>query len=283
MSDSITASRAGRDFWVPPQEDWAAHKKKVELPNGITMAYTDFGDASGVPLLMIHGYTDNNRAWSLNAPYLTGRRLIAIDLRGHGQSTVADTYSVDELANDVALFIDQLHLERVDVIGHSLGSITAQVLAAFYPDKVNSTVLVNSTLKVKAGPGELLWETAMNMNFPVDPDGEFMKEWFWNPTPIDPSFLRFSMKEAAQTHQKAWQGVPRALSTTDLAPIQSLIKARVMIIWGDLDPFFDLDMQQALRAAHPTAELLTLSGSGHNPHWEHPERLVNDIQRFFSR
>ncbi|KOF14352.1 hypothetical protein AC244_27305 [Ensifer adhaerens] len=278
-----TVSSASLDFWVPSQEAWANSKKRVELPNGMSMAYTDFGDPSGAPLLLIHGYTDNSRAWSLNGPYLRGRRLIAIDLRGHGQSSVTDTYSVDELANDVALFIDKLGLGKIDVAGHSLGSITAQVLAAFYPDKVNSIVLVNSTLKVNAGPGEFLWDTVMDLSYPLDPDGALMSEWFWNPTPIDPTFLHYSIQEAARTDERTWRGVLRALSTTDLAPIQSLIKAKVMIIWGDLDPLFDLGSQEALRAVHPDAEILTIEGAGHNPNWEHPEKVAKAILRFLAR
>lgn len=265
---------------IPTQEEWADSKKKIVLPNGITLAYVDFGDSFGQPLLMIHGYTDNSRTWSLNAPYLTGRRLLAIDLRGHGQSTVTETYSVDELAGDVALFIDALGLGKIDVIGHSLGSITAQVLAAFYPDKVKNVIMVNSTLRVKGAPGDPLWEMAMNLSYPIDPDGPFMRDLFWNPTPIDPAFMRHAMADAARTEKRTWKGVMRALSMTDLALIQPLIKARMMIIWGDLDPLFDLEAQLALRAAHPDAEILTFGGAGHNPHWEHPREAAESILNF---
>nr|AYJ09253.1 esterase [uncultured bacterium] len=284
MNHNVSAASASNEFWVPSQEDWAASKRKVELPNGITMAYTDFGDASGTPLLMIHGYTDNNRAWSLNAPFLTGRRLIAIDLRGHGQSTVTETYSVDELANDVAHFIDKLGLGSVDVIGHSLGSITAQVLAAFYPDKVKSIVLVNSTLKAKAGPGDVLWETVMSMSFPVDPDGELMKEWFWNPTPIDPTFLRFSMEDAAQTDRRVWHGVPRALSTTDLRANPVFNRGKGNDHLGRLGPPLSISLCSKLSGLRtPKPQILTLEGSGHNPNWEHPQKVAKGILKFLDR
>ncbi len=50
----------------------SAAKKSVELPNGVTLAYAEMGDSEGKPLLLIHGYTDNSRSWSLVAPYLKG-------------------------------------------------------------------------------------------------------------------------------------------------------------------------------------------------------------------
>jgi pimeloyl-ACP methyl ester carboxylesterase len=280
MNNLVSTTNTDSEFWIPKNDEWVASKKTIVLPNGITLAYNDFGAASGIPLLMIHGYTDSCRTWSLAAPYLAGRRLIAIDLRGHGNSSVTDTYSVDELASDVAFFIAEMGFDSVDVIGHSLGSITSQVLAAFYPEKVKSVILLNSTLRVRAAPGDDFWEAPMNAEYPLDPQGELMAEWFWNPSPIDPDFLRYSMLDAAATDKKTWQGVPRALSTTDLTAIQPLIKARLMIMWGDLDPIFDLETQLALRAAHPAAEILTFEGCGHNPHWERPKDLADAILAF---
>ena len=72
---------------VPTQTEWAAVKKTVDLPNGMKLAYSEMGDVEGMPLLLIHGYTDNSRSWSLLAPYLKNRHVYAIDLRGHGKSS----------------------------------------------------------------------------------------------------------------------------------------------------------------------------------------------------
>lgn len=60
---------------IPSQADWAGAKKSVKLANGLSLAYVEMGDPDGKPTLLIHGYTDNSRSWSLMAPYLKGRRL----------------------------------------------------------------------------------------------------------------------------------------------------------------------------------------------------------------
>ena len=267
---------------IPSQGDWIDSKKRIGLPNGVQLAYIEIGDSSGEPLLMIHGYTDNSRGWSLIIPHHSGRRILAIDLRGHGQSTVTDTYSLEELAGDAALFIDALGLGKVDVIGHSLGSMTTQVLAAYHPEKVKSIILVNSALGIIGQIGDSLRKSMTDLSHPIDPDGLFMKEWLWNPSPVDPEFLRHAAIDIANTDRRAWEGVMHALNTTDLAPIQSLIAARMLIVWGDIDPLFDLASQLALRNAHPEAEQFTFVGAGHNPHWEHPKEASEIFLKFLA-
>ena len=131
---------------VPIQADWADAKKMVKLSNGITLAYVEMGNSDGPPMLLIHGYTDNSRSWSLLAPYLKAHRLLAVDLRGHGKSDAPQCcYAYADLANDAALFLDALGIAKADVIGHSLGSLAAQLLAAQHPEKVDRLVLISST------------------------------------------------------------------------------------------------------------------------------------------
>jgi len=69
---------------IPSQENWANSKQFIQMPNGSRLAYVAMGNPQGQATLLIHGYTDNSRSWSLLAPYLKDRQLIAIDLRGHG-------------------------------------------------------------------------------------------------------------------------------------------------------------------------------------------------------
>lgn len=70
------------------QEHFSALKRTVVLPGGLRLAYVEMGDPNGVPVLLLHGFTDSARSWSLAAPYLaTGFRVVAPDLRGHGTPT----------------------------------------------------------------------------------------------------------------------------------------------------------------------------------------------------
>jgi len=266
---------------VPSQAEWAEAKKTIDLPNGQTIAYVETGNPDGAPTLLIHGYTDNSRSWSLLAPHLADRRLFAIDLRGHGKSEAPDCcYGVADFAHDAALVVDALDIPKVDVIGHSLGSLTAQMMAARYPEKVGKIVLVSSTVAPGAGPGSWMWDNVMPLKAPIDPESQFMKDWYWNPNRVDPDYIDRERTESAATPIQVWHGVIWDLATIDLAPIASQIKAPALILWGDQDQLFDATHQDSLRKAFPAARFETFSGAGHNMFWEFPEKAAGTILSF---
>ena len=116
------------------QQEWQGLKKKVTLPNGVALAYVELGDPEGPPLLLLHGYTDSSRSWSLLATHLGRFRLIIPDQRGHGSSDAPICcYGTVQMADDARLLLDALHIDRAAVAGHSMGSMVAMALAADHP------------------------------------------------------------------------------------------------------------------------------------------------------
>jgi pimeloyl-ACP methyl ester carboxylesterase len=266
---------------IPTQAEWAEAKKTVKLANGITLAYVEMGDSEGKPTLLIHGYTDNSRSWSLIAPYLKKRRLLAIDLRGDGKSDAPDCcYAYTDLANDASLFLDAMGIAKADVIGHSLGSLTAQLLAAQHPEKVGKLVLISSTTAFGGGPGSWLWDNIMPLAPPIDPNGQFMKEWYANPNPVDEDFLTRERGESAAVPIHVWRGVLWGTAIDDLTLIAPLVKAPVLVLWGEKDGIFDLTHQEKLEKAYPDAEFQVFAGAGHNMFWEFPEKAASLIDEF---
>ena len=62
--------------------------RSVTLPTGVTLEYTEQGDSKGVPVILLHGYTDSRRSWDLVLPHLPSRfRVFAVTQRGHGVSS----------------------------------------------------------------------------------------------------------------------------------------------------------------------------------------------------
>src|ERR1700755_2632640 len=113
----------------------------------VEIAYLDQGE--GDPIVLVHGFASNKEAnWVQPGWFSTltrdNRRVIALDNRGHGQSTKlyddAD-YHTDLMAGDVAALIAHLGLERADVMGYSLGARIAAVLAARHPERVRALIL----------------------------------------------------------------------------------------------------------------------------------------------
>ncbi|MBX3569545.1 MAG: alpha/beta hydrolase [Rhizobiaceae bacterium] len=266
---------------VPSQSGWADAKKRVALPNGVSLAYVEMGAPDGPPTLLIHGYTDNSRSWSLIAPHLMKRRLLAIDLRGHGKSDAPRCcYGYLDFADDAALFLDAMGVSKADVIGHSLGSLAGQMLAAQHPEKVRDLVLISSTTFVGSGPGSWLWDNVTKLTAPIDPDSQFMKDWYANPNPVDEDYLTRERTESAATPLHVWTGVLWGLAVSDLTATAPLVKAPVLVLWGDQDGLFDLSHQEKLEKAYPEARFEVFAGAGHNMFWEFPRdaaRIISDF------
>lgn len=281
MTAVLSRAAEAAEIPIPTQAEWADAKKTVRLPNGLSLAYVEMGNPDGIPTLLIHGYTDNSRSWSLLAPYLKDRHLLAIDLRGHGKSDAPDCcYGYLDLANDMALFLDAMGFAKADVIGHSLGSLTAQVLAAQHPDKVDHLVLISSTTGIGGGPGTWLWDNIMPLTPPIDPDGQFMKDWYANPNPVDEDFITRERAESAAVPIRVWKGVLWGTAIDDVTLVAPLVKAPLLVLWGEKDSLFDLTHQEKLEKAYPEAEFQIFKEGGHNMFWEFPDKAAAVIKPF---
>ncbi|MED1783696.1 alpha/beta hydrolase [Brevibacillus fortis] len=120
-------------------------KKEVQLSNGIKIAYVEEG--SGESLVLIHGFCGSSSYWHKLVPLLSKtHRVMAIDLRGHGDSSAPDEpYSMERFADDLALFVDELGLAKIHLFGHSLGGYVTLAFANQYADKLASFGLIHST------------------------------------------------------------------------------------------------------------------------------------------
>ncbi|ASM73161.1 MULTISPECIES: alpha/beta fold hydrolase [Roseobacteraceae] len=106
--------------------------------------YTDYApDIASTPLLIAHGLFGSGRNWGVIAKRLSDqRRVIAVDMRNHGQSPRADTNSYTDMADDLAEVITQLG-GPMDVLGHSMGGKAAMTLALTRPDLVRRLVIAD--------------------------------------------------------------------------------------------------------------------------------------------
>ena len=109
----------------------------------LELAHDAYGEA-GPPLVVLHGLLGAARNWTgIGRQLGESFRVFALDLRNHGRSPWAATMSFDEMAGDVALFIERHGLAPVTVIGHSLGGKVAMRLALLRPELVRRLVVVD--------------------------------------------------------------------------------------------------------------------------------------------
>lgn len=117
-------------------------KRSALTIDGRTLSYVDFG-GTGRPLLTLHGHMSEGLSYADLAARLAPEwRVIAPDQRGHGESDRAADYSREGYLADVKALMDHLGLDRVALLGHSLGAINAYQFAARHPERV--TALINA-------------------------------------------------------------------------------------------------------------------------------------------
>jgi pimeloyl-ACP methyl ester carboxylesterase len=127
--------------------------------DGVVIAYEEEGE--GQPVLLIHGFASNARVnWRDTGWYATltgaGRRVIAIDNRGHGESEKLyepALYSAAIMAEDARRLLDHLAIERADVMGYSMGARITALLAIAYPRRVTRAILAGLAGNMLGGFG----------------------------------------------------------------------------------------------------------------------------------
>lgn len=121
-------------------------QRLVTLRSGLRLRVLESGPATGLPVLLVHGWGACVYTYRYLLPALSraGRRAIAFDLRGHGLSAKprgAENYMTAALLGDVLEVLDTLEVEKADVVGHSLGGGLALQLALSAPARVCRLVL----------------------------------------------------------------------------------------------------------------------------------------------
>ncbi len=251
-------------------------RDRWELPTGITMAGTSRGPVDGRPLVLVHGLTNDADAWEDTAAELArilpDLRIIAIDLRGHGESdkpTDPAAYSATTMAADVLALMDVLGVARASVAGHSLGSLVAIELALDHPDRLDRLVLVSTTADARTTPilGDWLrheviddrWlarlherglsdpEAAAATPLDADPDAVAWLQEFWNVYPLTPGRSTTTVAaRAAGLPIATWLGCTDAILAFDRTADLARLAVPTLALWGTQDSFFRLGDQDSL-------------------------------------
>ena len=122
--------------------------------NGIRLATTRW-PAAGMPVVLLHGLASQRRYWNLVVADLAPSSVLAIDLRGHGDSDQPESgYGFEEVTADVAVALDAAGLSRAVFVGHSWGAAVALSLAARYPQRALAVVAIDGGALTPAEPGQ---------------------------------------------------------------------------------------------------------------------------------
>jgi len=110
----------------------------------LELAYESYGEPGDTPLLLIHGFMASSRNWRTVAKQLARRyHVYVLDMRNHGASPHATLLDYPSMAADLAAFIDNLGLDRVHLLGHSMGGKVAMWLALQQPQRIDRLIVAD--------------------------------------------------------------------------------------------------------------------------------------------
>lgn len=249
-------------------------------PDGVHIAYEVAG--AGPALVLVHGITESRRSWDpLVADLATDHTVVALDVRGHGESGPASTYDSRAMAGDVAAVLAALGLDDPLVVGHSMGGIVVTAFAAEHPCRG----VVNIDQSIALGDFQELVRGAEPM-LRGDEFGGVITALFdsmHGPLPAD-EVARISARRRPE--QDVVLGVwapllelsPEALDEL-VGTLTATVRAPYLALHG-IDP--GPDYAAWLGLAIPTATLEVWDGDGHYPHLVHPQRFLDRMRAFES-
>ena len=250
--------------------------EKVKV-NSINIAYERHG--RGEPLVLIHGYPLDRTTWNEVASLLeTDFDLIIPDLRGMGQSdAVNKTYTVDDLASDIAGLLDHLKIQKAFIAGHSMGGYVALAFARAYPNRVRGLGMISSQVLADSPERKQgRYQTAKDVEekgIGVVVDSMTTK---LSADPRIQSFVRDVMQRQKPT------GVIGSLEAMadrdDSSDLFKSFKFPVVIVHGDADALIPVERGREMKAALPTAHYAELKGASHMPMMEKPQAVSEAIR-----
>jgi pimeloyl-ACP methyl ester carboxylesterase len=255
----------------------------IALPTGVRLHFAEQGDPNGIPVILLHGYSDTWYSFSRVLPLLSPRiHAYALDQRGHGESDKPPAgYSMREVAADVLAFMDAREIGKATLVGHSMGSFVAQQVALAAPSRVQALVLIGAAPHVNAFNGMDELEAAvaeLTDPVPIEFTREFQESTIHAPVP--PEFMDRVSEDSRLVPGIAWRGLLKGMR--EMGNTASLRQLRIpaLIAWGDRDALVPRAAVDSLLAHLPGATLSVYEETGHATHWERPERFARELGLF---
>ncbi|MEE8331572.1 MAG: alpha/beta fold hydrolase [Acidimicrobiia bacterium] len=278
-----------------PEPGWRPQTPDGELSTITTDDGTSLrviSEGEGSPIVLVHGLLVSLDVFALVWDDLVkaGHRVIGVDLRGHGGSTVGDDgHGLDLSGDDLATLVRELDLHDAVIVGHSMGGMAALSFAVRHPDlaaeRVSGLVIANSAAGglfdapqnqaqlalVKAGfAGALINHEA---------HGKVLSRLYFGPKPALSQVAALNEMHASQPPETIVDA-SAALERYELHDRLDEIKVPTLVISSEKDGILPSSFSERIAAGVPGSRLEVLEGVGHMSLFEAPEAFVDLVTGF---
>jgi len=256
--------------------------------NNIDCYYEIHG--SGSPLVLIAGLASDSQSWQ---PVLSGLakrfKVIIFDNRGIGRTRYpSENFQISTLALDTVSLLDELKIDKADILGHSMGGCIAQEIAIEYPERVNNLILANTCAVVSPKNKSLfgsLFKTLESGNYELFIRDFFRliftPEYFSDKRNIE-SAVRSALSYPFLVTPEGFKLQLEALSNFSSQERLSRIKSVALLIAGGKDMLVTLEETQLLTDKIPFVKPLRLENASHSFQIEQPGLFIESIVEFLS-
>ncbi len=254
--------------------------------NGVNLNYEIHGE--GPPLVLIHGFQSSVFVWNSIVKTLSKSfQAITLELRGHGDSDKPEgPYRIQDFSDDLLGFLDALGLDKVDLMGQSMGGRTSTLFAIEHSDRLNRVMLVSSSAGPPSGAYQKrfqkLLETATNEGMAAVFNHELMsasRPPGLREGPMLEEYRRRFLKNTPETYA----ATANALFTMpDLTGRLGEISVPAWVCYGS-DDAGPLVFSEIYKERILDCTLSIIPGSGHFPMWDNTEKFLAALDGFLAK
>ncbi len=250
--------------YAPKQTSTRGHTVQV---NNIEMYYEEYG--AGKPLVLLHGFGGCAQNWHPFTATLSERhRLIVVDMRGHGYSTNPDNkFTHQQAASDVFLLLEKLGIDHFSAMGMSSGGMTLLHMATSQPQRIDSMVLISATTHFP-DQARAIMRRASFSTMPLQ-----VQEMYRECAKRGDEQIRLLIAQFNALHKNYDDMNFTAQSL-------SAITARTLVVHGDRDNFFPVEIPVSIYRAIPDAALWIIPGGDHVPIYDSAVPFTSTVLQF---
>jgi len=264
----------------------------MELEDNLQVFYQDRGQ--GDPILFVHGWCANSGIWTNQLSYFAPNyRALALDLRGHGNSSKPmEGNSIPQLARDVRKFIEAMGLQKVTLVGHSMGvMVVLDYYRQFGPDRLKALVLedmspcpMSSEPWNSGGYYDYNWDALHSVAIGLGQNREvthkaFLRNIWKNPPTDEQVDARYKMVCKTPT----WTAVTLLydFAPRDYRALLPQIQVPTLILVADSKVFPKSSMAGVyMQNQIPNSHLVVFKNSGHLLQQEEPDKFNQELEQF---
>ncbi|AGT36269.1 hypothetical protein N186_09670 [Thermofilum adornatum] len=243
--------------------------------DGIKIHYV--AEGNGTPIIFVHGLGESHLTWKPQLEFFPARgyRVLALDLRGHGESQIPPKrISMEDFARDVESVLEAEKIEKALMVGYSMGGLVLLELYRLYLQRFEKIVLEAIAPEYPPAMTEVLENMSMHeiasqvAEFAVSPyaSTELKREIY---EIISRTDKRVYIQSAEAATEKSYRDIIRSLRNP------------VLFISGELDYISPPEVVEEMHAMVPTSKAHIMKGVGHMPHRERPEEYNQLLLEFF--